>query len=179
MATETTYTSLRANLAGVLDQVVDQRQTVSAVMPSESVDGATQLVVEASEAGARLDVFLARRKAVPSAAAARRALASGIVRVGGHAAKKGMHLQPGDVVEMGEDFAQAVVLEPTPDLGLAMLYQDDDLVAIDNAQRERLGRLRMDSTALIGLDAQVTDSRPSPRPSRRTSQNASRPALIW
>ena len=28
MATETTYTSLRANLAGVLDQVVDQRQTV-------------------------------------------------------------------------------------------------------------------------------------------------------
>jgi antitoxin YefM len=28
MATETTYTSLRANLAGVLDQVVDKRQTV-------------------------------------------------------------------------------------------------------------------------------------------------------
>jgi antitoxin YefM len=28
MAAETTYTSLRANLAGVLDQVVDQRQTV-------------------------------------------------------------------------------------------------------------------------------------------------------
>jgi antitoxin YefM len=28
MATETTYTSLRANLAGVLDQVVDQRETV-------------------------------------------------------------------------------------------------------------------------------------------------------
>jgi antitoxin YefM len=28
MATETTYTSLRENLASVLDQVVDQRQTV-------------------------------------------------------------------------------------------------------------------------------------------------------
>ena len=28
MATETTYTSLRANLAGVLDQVVDRRETV-------------------------------------------------------------------------------------------------------------------------------------------------------
>jgi antitoxin YefM len=28
MATETTSTNLRANLAGVLDQVVDQRQTV-------------------------------------------------------------------------------------------------------------------------------------------------------
>ena len=98
---------------------------------SDHVEGATRLVVEASEAGARLDVFLARRQAVPSAAAARRALASGIVRVGGHAAKKGMHLQSGDVVEMGEDFAQGVVLEPTPDLGLAVLYQDDDLVAID------------------------------------------------
>ena len=30
-----------------------------------------------------------------------------------------------------------------------------DLVAIDDPQRERLGKLRMDSTALIGLDAQV------------------------
>jgi len=28
MAAETTYTSLRANLAGVLDQVVDQQETV-------------------------------------------------------------------------------------------------------------------------------------------------------
>jgi antitoxin YefM len=28
MATETTYTNLRANLAGVLDQVVDRRETV-------------------------------------------------------------------------------------------------------------------------------------------------------
>ena len=28
MATETTYTSLRENLASVLDQVVDQRQTI-------------------------------------------------------------------------------------------------------------------------------------------------------
>jgi antitoxin YefM len=28
MTTETTYTTLRANLAAVLDQVVDQRQTV-------------------------------------------------------------------------------------------------------------------------------------------------------
>jgi prevent-host-death family protein len=28
MATETTYTSLRANLADILDQVVDQQETV-------------------------------------------------------------------------------------------------------------------------------------------------------
>ena len=100
-------------------------------MPSENVDGAIKLAVEASEGGVRLDVFLAKRRAVPSAAAARRALASGIVRVGGYKAKKGMHLQPGDVVELGEESTQVVVLEPTPDLGLTVLYQDGDLLAVD------------------------------------------------
>ena len=95
------------------------------------MDGATQLVVEASEAGVRLDVFLARRQAVPSAAAARRAVASGIVRVGGHPAKKGMHLQLGDVVDLGEGSIPAVVLQPTPELMLTVLYQDGDLVAVD------------------------------------------------
>ena len=99
--------------------------------PSERVDGATKLTVEASEAGTRLDVFLARRQAVPSAAAARRAVASGIVRVGGHKAKKGTHLQPGEVVELGEGSAEAVVLAATPDVGLTVRYQDDDLVAVD------------------------------------------------
>jgi len=101
------------------------------VEPSESVDSATRLVVDASEAGARLDVFLTRRQVVPSASAARRAVASGIIRVAGHKAKKGMHLQPGDVVELVEGCGQAVVLEPTPDLGLTVLYQDDDLLAVD------------------------------------------------
>ena len=87
--------------------------------------------MEASEAGLRLDVFLARRQVVPSAAAARRALASGIVRVGGRAAKKGAHLQPGDLVELSEGSAADVVLEPAPGLELSVLYQDDAIVAID------------------------------------------------
>jgi 23S rRNA pseudouridine1911/1915/1917 synthase len=100
------------------------------VAPDAKIGDATKLVVEASEAGMRLDGFLARRQAVPSAAAARRAIASGIVRVGGHAAKKGAHLQPGDVVELVEESA-AGVLEPTPDHELSVLYQDDALVAVN------------------------------------------------
>jgi 23S rRNA pseudouridine1911/1915/1917 synthase len=101
------------------------------VNPSETIDHATRLVVETSEAGSRLDGFLAKRQAAPSAAAARRAIASGIVRVNGHAAKKGVHLQAGEVVELGEDSAASVVLEPDADQDLSVLYQDDDLVAVD------------------------------------------------
>jgi 23S rRNA pseudouridine1911/1915/1917 synthase len=88
-------------------------------------------VVEESEAGTRLDGFLAKRQVVASTSAARRALASGIVRVNGHAAKKGAHLQAGDVVELSEGSSQGVVLEPAPDQELTVLYQDDDLVAVD------------------------------------------------
>ena len=98
--------------------------------PNAKTDG-TALVVAASEAGSRLDGFLARRQIVPSTAAARRALASGIVLVNGRAAKKGIHLQPGDVVELSEGSATDVVLEPAPGLACSVLYVDDVLVAID------------------------------------------------
>jgi 23S rRNA pseudouridine1911/1915/1917 synthase len=101
------------------------------VSPDENVGGATRMVVEAGETGARLDGFLARRQAVASTSAARRALASGIVRVNGHAAKKGAHLQVGDVVELGEGPSQGVVLVPAFDVELTVLYQDDALVAVD------------------------------------------------
>jgi 23S rRNA pseudouridine1911/1915/1917 synthase len=90
------------------------------------------LVVDASEAGCRLDAFLARRKLVASTAEARRALAAGVVRVNGRAAQKGIHLRPGDAVDMGGGPAPlGQVLLPTPELELAILYQDDDLVAVD------------------------------------------------
>lgn len=102
----------------------------SPVGPSAKT-GSNALVVEAGEVGSRLDGFLAHRQVVPSAAAARRALASGIVRVNGRAAKKGVHLQTGDVVELGEGSAADVVLEPYPGLGLTVLYEDEALVAID------------------------------------------------
>jgi 23S rRNA pseudouridine1911/1915/1917 synthase len=101
------------------------------VAPSETIDPAIKVVVDASEAGARLDGFLARRQVVPSAAAARRAIAAGIVRVNGRAAKKGVHLQAGDAVELVEDSAAGAVLQPAPGQELSVLYQDEDLVAVD------------------------------------------------
>ena len=89
------------------------------------------LVVDRSEAGWRLDAFLARRKLSPSTAAARRAVASGAVRVNGRVARKGVHLQPGDAVDMSGGPAADTVLVPTPELDLSVLYQDGDIVAVD------------------------------------------------
>jgi 23S rRNA pseudouridine1911/1915/1917 synthase len=89
------------------------------------------LVVEADEAGLRLDGFLARRKIVPSVAAARRALAAGIVAVNGRSASKGTHVQTGDVVALGDEPASDVILKPSPELELTVLYLDDEIVAVD------------------------------------------------
>jgi 23S rRNA pseudouridine1911/1915/1917 synthase len=89
------------------------------------------LVVDASEAGLRLDAFLARRKLVPSSSAARRAVAAGVVRVNGHLGKKGVHLAPGDAVDMCGGPDADAVLVPMPQVDLSVLYQDDDLVAVD------------------------------------------------
>jgi 23S rRNA pseudouridine1911/1915/1917 synthase len=98
---------------------------------SEQSGDVIRTVVEESEAGMRLDGFLAVRQFAPSAAAARRAVAAGIVRVNGRAAKKGVHLQLGDAVEFGGEFTTGVELEPAPEQHLSVLYQDDDLVAVD------------------------------------------------
>src|SRR5512143_4122727 len=95
----------------------------------ESAAGAR--VVEASEAGCRLDAFLARRQLVASVSEARRAVGAGVVRVNGAVAKKGIHLQPGDTVDMGEGPAAGQVLVPTPELELTVLYEDSDIVAVD------------------------------------------------
>jgi 23S rRNA pseudouridine1911/1915/1917 synthase len=92
---------------------------------------ADALVVGASEAGYRLDAFLARRRLVASTSAARRAVAAGVVRVNGRLARKGVHLQPGDTVDLGGGPSVGQVLVPTPELDLAVLYQDDDIVAVD------------------------------------------------
>ena len=92
---------------------------------------ATRLVVEANEVGVRLDGFLAKRQVLPSSSAARRAIAAGIVRVGGRVAKKGVHLQPGDVVELADSSSDGAVLEPSPEVELSVLYQDDALVAVN------------------------------------------------
>ena len=89
------------------------------------------LVVEPGEAGFRLDAFLVRRGLAPSSSAARRALAAGVVRVNGRPAKKGTHLQTDDTVDLGGGPAADVLLAPSPQVELTVLYQDQDIVAVE------------------------------------------------
>jgi 23S rRNA pseudouridine1911/1915/1917 synthase len=96
----------------------------------EDAEAAGSLVVAASEASLRLDAFLTRRRLLPSAAAARRAVAAGVVRVNGRVATKGRHLAPGDTVAVGGAPTAALLLEPAPELPLEVLYQDSDVVAV-------------------------------------------------
>ena len=88
-------------------------------------------VVGAAEAGLRLDAFLLRQKLVPSATAARRAIAEGIVLVGGRPGKKGLHLGEGQLVEITAPIQARVVPQAAAEVPLSVLYADDDLVVVD------------------------------------------------
>lgn len=90
-----------------------------------------RLVVAADEAGLRLDAFLARRQAAASTSAGRRAVAAGVVRVNGRAARKGVRLEAGDVVDLEGGPHNEAVLLPAPDLDLRVLYEDEAIVAVD------------------------------------------------
>jgi len=98
--------------------------------PPEEHPEERPLIVDAGEAGYRLDAWLAHRKLAPSTSAARRAVASGVVRVNGRPAGKGVHLQAGDSVDMNGGPAPGAVLVPAPGLELAVLYQDDHIIAV-------------------------------------------------
>jgi 23S rRNA pseudouridine1911/1915/1917 synthase len=98
--------------------------------PTQEPSDLASLVVAAEEQGSRLDVFLAHRNIVPSAGAARRAVAAGIVRVNGRPAKKGLHLDAGDTVQLADGPPVAVTVVATPELDIPVLYVDDALVAV-------------------------------------------------
>ena len=93
--------------------------------------------VESGEAGLRLDAFLVRRGLFASAAASRRFLSGpeGRVLVQGRPARKGERVQAGHRVELPEPpaavSAAAFAVEPDPDLPIAVLYQDEALVAVN------------------------------------------------
>jgi 23S rRNA pseudouridine1911/1915/1917 synthase len=107
------------------------------------------LVVAANEAGFRLDAFLARRGLLASVSEARRAVAAGVVRVNGRPAKKGVHLEAGDTVDLGEGPATSRVLLPTPELELTVLYQDGDIIAVAKPAGVPTHPLRSDDVASI------------------------------
>jgi 23S rRNA pseudouridine1911/1915/1917 synthase len=90
------------------------------------VSGVRTVVVERD--GVRLDVFLGRQLPAVSRRVVRRVIGEGAVRVNGRRAAKGARLRAGDVVSLPE-LSGAVVAEPGP--GPTVLYEDDDLVAVD------------------------------------------------
>jgi 23S rRNA pseudouridine1911/1915/1917 synthase len=97
---------------------------------TDDASAALSFLVEPSESGLRVDSFLSRRNLLPSAAAARRAVAAGVVYVDGKVAKKGHHLEAGQRVDLGERPTDEAILKPTPELLLALLYADEALVAV-------------------------------------------------
>jgi 23S rRNA pseudouridine1911/1915/1917 synthase len=98
---------------------------------SSSDDARAALLVEPSEIGLRLDTFLVKRNLVPSTAAARRALASGVVRVDGKVARKGYRLAAGERVDLGQSATLLTELKANPELALSVLYADEALLAVD------------------------------------------------
>ncbi|MGB8295303.1 MAG: RluA family pseudouridine synthase [Polyangia bacterium] len=90
-----------------------------------------RFLVSTAEAGLRLDAFLLRQKVVPSATAARRAIAERMVSVAGRPGKKGQHLGEGQLVEIAPSSQDHVAPVPAADVPLVVLYADDDLVVVD------------------------------------------------
>src|SRR4029077_1291523 len=83
---------------------------------------------EARSSAVRLDGFLHAALPGRSRRLLRRLIAAGAVRVNGGPARKGMRVGPGDRVTVP---ALPETVEPEPDLALPVLYEDDQLVALD------------------------------------------------
>jgi len=80
--------------------------------------------------GVRLDQFLVRHLPGCSRRQARLAIGAGAVLVNGRRGRKGQALRPGDVVH-ADRAAWAGVLAAQPDLAVAVLYEDETVVAVD------------------------------------------------
>jgi 23S rRNA pseudouridine1911/1915/1917 synthase len=87
--------------------------------------------VSEDEAGLRLDAWLVRRGFAASAAAARRLIAAGSVRVDGAIGRKGAPVRLGQTVAC--EPAAAMEITPEPEAALSVLWIDDDLVAVNKA----------------------------------------------
>ena len=138
------------------------------VASSENAVAALSLVVEPSEAGLRVDSFLCRHNLAPSAAAARRAVAAGVVHIDGKLAKKGHHLVAGERVDLGDRPVDQAVLSPTPELSLALLYADDALVAVDKpagiaSHPLHAGESSTVASAIIACFPECAAASPDPR----------------
>lgn len=89
------------------------------------------LIVEAGQAGQRLDAFLCQHDLVKSAHAARRAIAAGCVRIDGRPGKKGARLTEGQRVELSEPLDTKIAPTPAAEIELPVLCVDEHLVAVN------------------------------------------------
>jgi 23S rRNA pseudouridine1911/1915/1917 synthase len=127
-----------------------------------------RFVVGTAEAGLRLDAFLLRQKVVPSATAARRAIAERIVSVAGRPGKKGQHLGEGQVVEIAAPLPDQVVPVPAAEIPLVVLYADDDLVVVNKpaglpSHPLRAGEGPSAAGALVARFPECAKASPDPR----------------
>jgi 23S rRNA pseudouridine1911/1915/1917 synthase len=127
-----------------------------------------RLIVEATEAGLRLDAFLLRHKIVASATAARRVIAEGIVLVAGRVGKKGSHLAQGQVVDVTAPIPDRVVPTPALEVALTVLYSDNDLVAVNKpaglpSHPLRAGEGASAAGALVARFPECAEASPDPR----------------
>jgi len=93
--------------------------------------GSTRFVVEACDAGIRVDALLVRRNQIQSTAAARRMVAAGVVRVNARIAKKGYRVQAGDQIDLTAAPPCIPALPPDPEAPLDLVFEDAWLVAVN------------------------------------------------
>jgi len=93
---------------------------------------ALELMVEADEAGLRLDVFLVKRVEGLGRAGAKRVIAEGRVRVDGRVRRKGAMLSPGETVSL-EGEPEIAEFDPLPDeaIPLRVVFEDEDFLVVD------------------------------------------------
>jgi len=94
-------------------------------------DRTVELIVGATNAGARLDTLLANHPEIASRASAQRLIDSGRVAVGGRARPKGYRVGAGEQIVAGIDGAQP---DPASDPVVAphrVVYEDDHLIIVD------------------------------------------------
>jgi 23S rRNA pseudouridine1911/1915/1917 synthase len=92
--------------------------------------GASQLTVDPSAAGERLDRWLAARLAGLSRARLQAVIDEGLVRVDGVARKRAYRLQGGERIEVEVPPRTQDDLRPEP-IALAIVHEDDDVLVVD------------------------------------------------
>ena len=102
-------------------------------MTQEGPPARQRFVVDATEAGLRVDAVVARRLGIGTTAA-RRLVESGAVRAGNKRAVKGAHLEVGttlEIVGVVQTTTAAAPVLADPSLSVTVVYEDSALIAID------------------------------------------------